>query len=89
MVSSGKSMTGDTKSVEDDEELKRKVRNVFEALNQTGSIPRPKDEGASALEEDKRAVLAQEMQGVDAVMMILDARQVCGACIALARCYED
>jgi hypothetical protein len=75
MVTSSENASDSISPENDDEELKRRVRNVFEALEKPGSFSRPKDE-AIGLEEGKMASLAEEIQGVDAVMMVIDASQV-------------
>lgn len=59
---------------EEDEELKRRVRDVFEALQQPYTPIEPRlSKGAF---HDKSVALADETRGVDAIMMVVDSNKV-------------
>lgn len=75
MVNSSEESASTTSPLDGDEELKRRVRNVFEALEKPRSTFKPKPE-ENLLEEGKRAELSKEIEGVDAVMMVVDSSQV-------------
>lgn len=64
---------------DDDEELKRKVRNVFEALERPGGMS-ISGEASSSFDEEKMTELREEVDGVDAVMMVVDSNLVRTAC---------
>lgn len=71
------SKEGQTSSLqphEEDEELERRIRDVFEALQQpyTPTEPRLSNDASN----DRSVALAEETKGVDAVMMVVDSNKV-------------
>lgn len=75
MVSSRETNDTSKAQSDDDEELKRKVRNVFEALERPGGISLP-CANSNNIDEEKMNGLQQEVDGVDAVMMVIDSNLV-------------
>jgi hypothetical protein len=82
MVTDSEASADNGASLDDDKELKRRVRNVFEALEKPGGSFKPKDNKIE-LDEEKRAALSEQVQGIDAVMMVVDPSQVCACVVTL------
>lgn len=61
----------------DDEELKKRVRDVFEALERPEKALGQGSKERGAEEEQRRRQLQREVEGVDAVVMVVDRAQVC------------